>query len=47
MAIDRPRPDGGVPAVRLAGITKRFGGLLANDDVHLDVGRGEVAEPPS
>lgn len=42
MAIERPEPGGGVPAVRLSGITKRFGDLLANDDVHLDVGRGEV-----
>ncbi|MFN8619842.1 MAG: ABC transporter ATP-binding protein [Chloroflexota bacterium] len=34
--------DGGVPAVRLRAITKRFGDLLANDAVDLDVGRGEV-----
>ncbi|MFW6003136.1 MAG: ABC transporter ATP-binding protein [Halanaeroarchaeum sp.] len=30
------------PAVRLAGITKRFPGVLANDDVDLTVGAGTV-----
>ncbi|MFO1538877.1 MAG: ABC transporter ATP-binding protein [Chloroflexota bacterium] len=33
---------GGPAAVRLSGITKRFGDLVANDAVVLDVGRGEV-----
>jgi len=30
------------PALRLVGITKRFPGVLANDDVSIDVGKGEV-----
>ena len=29
-------------AVRLSGITKRYGDLLANDDVSFDVGAGEI-----
>src|SRR3954464_5873749 len=33
------RPE---PALRLVGITKRFPGVLANDDVSLDVRQGEV-----
>ncbi len=32
----------GEPVLRLAGITKRFGSLLANDGISLDLGRGEV-----
>ena len=30
------------PVLRLAGITKRFGSLLANDSISLDLARGEV-----
>ena len=30
------------PALRLRSVTKRFGALVANDAVSLDVGRGEV-----
>ena len=34
--------DGGAYAVELVGITKRFPGVVANDDIHLRVRRGEV-----
>ena len=34
--------DGGGYAVELDGITKRFPGVVANDDIHLRVRRGEV-----
>ncbi len=32
----------GAPVLRLAGITKRFGALIANDDISLALARGEV-----
>jgi simple sugar transport system ATP-binding protein len=31
-----------VPAVRLVGITKRFPGVLANDDINLEIQAGEI-----
>jgi general nucleoside transport system ATP-binding protein len=34
--------DGAAPAVRLVGITKRFPGVVANDDVNLEVRWGEI-----
>jgi general nucleoside transport system ATP-binding protein len=37
-----PAAGGRPPAVRLRGVSKRFGDLVANDRVDLDVGRGEV-----
>ncbi|KAB7585052.1 ATP-binding cassette domain-containing protein, partial [Verminephrobacter sp. Larva24] len=33
-------PD--APVLRLCGISKRFGPLLANDDISLDLQRGQV-----
>ena len=38
----RGAPSGSHAALRLVGITKRFPGVLANDDVSLDVRKGEV-----
>lgn len=35
-------PGPGTPALELVGITKRFPGVLANDDVSLQVERGEI-----
>jgi len=32
----------GVPAVRLRGIGKRFPGVIANDDINIDVARGSI-----
>jgi len=32
----------GTPLVSMRGITKAYPGVLANDDVHLDVGQGEI-----
>src|SRR5690606_33796995 len=32
----------GEPVLRLSGITKRFGALLANDDISLELAAGEV-----
>jgi general nucleoside transport system ATP-binding protein len=37
-----PAAPGGKPALRLVGITKRFPGVLANDQVSLDVRKGEI-----
>jgi simple sugar transport system ATP-binding protein len=34
--------EGSVPAVRLSGVTKAFGDLLANDDVALELYSGEI-----
>jgi len=39
---DAPAQAGREPVLRLTGITKRFGALLANDDITLQLGRGEV-----
>src|SRR4029453_14684792 len=35
-------PDDRVPILELRGITKRFPGVIANDHVDFDLGRGEV-----
>ena len=43
MSSSPPRTaDASPPILRLRGITKRFGELTANDDVSLDVARGEL-----
>ena len=39
---DPPAPAAGRPAVAMRGITKRFPGVLANDDVSFVVAPGEV-----
>jgi len=41
MAEPIPRPDGD-PILSGRGLTKRFGGLIAVNDVDIDVGRGEI-----
>ena len=45
--VSTERPDdadapAGAPVIELRGITKRFPGVVANSDVNLTVGRGEV-----
>ncbi len=35
-------PGAAAPVLRLSGVTKRFGSLLANDGISLDLGAGEV-----
>lgn len=42
MAVAPAAPASGPPALRLRHITKRFGSLVANDDISLELGRGEV-----
>ncbi len=44
VATARPAPDTDAAhaVLRMAGITKRFGALVANDAISLDLGRGEV-----
>ena len=37
-----PATPGGRPAIELRGITKRFPGVVANDDITLDVFAGEI-----
>jgi general nucleoside transport system ATP-binding protein len=41
-AIALARPAGAGPVLRLSGVTKRFGALLANDAIDLTLHRGEV-----
>src|SRR3954468_19221968 len=36
------RPDGKSPLIAMRGVSKRFGAVIANDDVYLDVFPGEV-----
>src|SRR5687767_4626587 len=36
------RPTGDPPALEMRGITKRFPGTVANDDITLDVRKGEI-----
>eukprot|EP01037_Dinobryon_pediforme_P011895 gene11895-11987_t len=42
MTIQQLTPDSAQPALRLRHISKRFGGVLALNDVSFEVGRGEV-----
>src|SRR5688572_320581 len=42
MSMSEPPGGSGTPAVRLRGITKRFGDLVANDHIDLDIQGGEV-----
>ena len=41
-AVDEPTEGGAAPVLRLAGITKRFGGLTANDAISLELKAGKI-----
>ena len=41
-AVTGPAPVPVAPVLRIAAVTKRFGSLVANDAISLDLGRGEV-----
>jgi len=41
-AFDRPAAVAGAPILAFRGMTKRFGGTVALDDVHLDIRPGEI-----
>ena len=42
MTFEDPSAGAGPPAVYMRGITKRFGDIVANDDIDFAVGRGEI-----